>query len=151
MASGMPFEGGQRDDKKYIQDDVKLNFMTRNKLFSYNPNLKKFARELRLNSTMAGIILWKNIKNKALGYEFHRQVPIYEYIVDFFCHELKLVIEVDGYTHNYKFKSDKLRQNKLESLGLKVIRFTDEDVKKHMNDVIGSIEATIIEIVKDKL
>ncbi len=120
--------------------------MTRNKIIPYNPDLKKFARELRLNSTMAEIILWKNIKNKALGYEFHRQVPVNEYVVDFCCHELKLVIEVDGYTHDYKFRSDRFRQNVLESLGLKVIRFTDEDVKKYLNDVIRSIKAAIMEI-----
>jgi very-short-patch-repair endonuclease len=71
-----------------------------------------------------------NIKNKALGYEFHRQVPFDKYIDDFFCHELNLAIEVDGYAHDYIFVKDVLRQLKLESLGTKVVRFIDLDTKK---------------------
>ena len=131
---------------KRVQGDVKNNGMTKNAIIYYNPNLKKLARKLRLNSTMAEILLWKMIKNKAMGCEFHRQVPIDEYIVDFFCHELSLVIEIDGYTHDYNFANDKIRQNRLESLGLKVIRFSDDDIKRHVDDVIRFIEAAIWEI-----
>ena len=67
-----------------------------------------------------------NLKNKALGYEFHRQVPIDKFIVDFYCHELSLAIEIDGNTHDYNYVNDTLRQTRLESLGVKVVRFTDE-------------------------
>ena len=81
----------------------KNNFMCANKLLSYNPKLKALSRQLRKNSTLAEVILWQNIKGKAFGYEFHRQVPINEFIVDFFCHELLLAIEIDGNTHDYKF------------------------------------------------
>jgi len=87
-----------------------------------------------------------NIKNKALGYEFHRQVPIDKYIVDFYCHELNLAIEIDGYTHDYIFVKDVLRQLKLESLGIKVVRFTDLDIKKFMNDAIRVLQVQISEI-----
>ena len=97
--------------------------MSKNRIIAYNPNLKLKARLLRQNSTLAEILLWKNIKDRALGYEFHRQVPIDEFIVDFYCHELSLVIEVDGNTHDYNFINDELRQKKLESLGIMVVRF----------------------------
>ena len=105
-----------------------FDFMCAIKLLSYNPKLKELARKLRKNSTLAEVILWQNIKGKVFEYEFHRQVPINEFIVDFFCHELKLAIEIDGKTHDYNFENDKSRQMILESLGIKIIRFDDNDV-----------------------
>ena len=73
--------------------------MPANKIIHYNPSLKEKARILRKNSTLSEIILWKKIKNKSLGYEFHRQVPLDNFIVDFYCHGLNLAIEIDGNTH----------------------------------------------------
>jgi very-short-patch-repair endonuclease len=99
---------------------------------------------------LAEILLWKNIKGRALGYELHRQVPIDEFIIDFYCHELRLAIEVDGYTHDYNFINDKSRQNRIESFGVKVIRFTDADIKKFINDVIRSLQIVISEIEEEK-
>ena len=88
---------------------MKTFAMSKNRVYSCNPRLKLLARILRQNSTMAEIILWKNIKGRALGYEFHRQVPIDEFIIDFYCHELLLAIEIDGYTHDYNFVKDESR------------------------------------------
>ncbi len=76
-------------------------------------------------------------------------MPIDEFIVDFYCHELNLAIEIDGYTHDYNFDNDEFRQNRLENLGLKVLRFSDEDVKKHLNDVLRMIQFTINELEKN--
>jgi very-short-patch-repair endonuclease len=120
--------------------------MSKNRIHKYNPRLKVLARQLRQNSTLAEVILWLNIKKEALSYEFHRQVPINEYIVDFYCHELELAIEIDGYTHDYNYEKDIKRQKVLEALGIRVVRFTEEDVKKHLNDVIRVLLATIEEI-----
>jgi very-short-patch-repair endonuclease len=78
--------------------------MVKNIIIPYNPNLKQFARHLRNNSTLSEILLWKQIKNKAFGIEFHRQVPIDEFIVDFYCHELMLAIEIDGISHDFKYE-----------------------------------------------
>ena len=78
-----------------------------------------------------------------LGYDFHRQKPIDEYIVDFFCLELSLIIEIDGESHENKNNKDKKRQSKLESLGLRFLRFFDSDVKQKMPDVILAIEEWI--------
>jgi very-short-patch-repair endonuclease len=103
--------------------------MSKNRIIVNNPGSKSKARQLRQYSTLAEILLWKNIRDKALGYEFHRQESIDKFIVDFFCHELSLAIEIDGYTHDYNFINDELRHKRLESLGIIVVRFTDDDVK----------------------
>lgn len=123
--------------------------MFRNKIIPYNPHLKHLARELRKNSTKSEIILWNKIKKKLLGYEFHRQVPIDEYIVDFYCHELMIAIEIDGTTHYYNFDNDENRQKRLESFGIKVVRFDDNDIRFHLNDVLRALEMIIEEIERE--
>ncbi|TYC01378.1 MAG: endonuclease domain-containing protein [Kosmotoga sp.] len=81
----------------------------------YNPKLKELARELRKNSTLAEVLLWNELKKKKLkGYRFIRQKPIGNYIVDFFCKELFLAIEIDGSTHYEKGEEDIRRQKELE-------------------------------------
>jgi len=115
-------------------------------IIPYNPKLKNLARQLRKNSTLAEVLLWQNIKRKSYGYEFHRQVPIDEYIVDFYCHELHLAIEIDGYTHDYNFDKDEKRQKNLENLGISFVRFSDYDVKRNINDVLRALEIVIKEI-----
>jgi very-short-patch-repair endonuclease len=122
--------------------------MKRNNLISYNQELKAKARRLRNESTFSEILLWLKIKGKTFGYEFHRQVPINEYIVDFYCHELRLAIEIDGCSHDNKYDYDQLRQKKLEFLGVRFIRFNDIDVKRNMNDVLRALEIRILEIEK---
>jgi len=87
--------------------------MPRNTIIPYNPKLKQFVRDLRNNSTLSEVLLWRQVKGQALKYEFHRQVPIDEFIVDFYCHELMLAIEIDGNSHNDKFNYDMNRQMKL--------------------------------------
>ncbi len=125
--------------------------MPKNRIHKYNPGLKVLARQLRQDSTLAEVILWLNLKKKTLSYEFHRQVPIDEYIVDFYCHELELAIEIDGYTHDYNYDKDDKRQKVLEGLGIRVVRITEEDVKKHLNDVIRILLAAIEEIESGKI
>jgi very-short-patch-repair endonuclease len=115
----------------------------RNKLIPYNPKLKAYARELRNNSTLAEVLLWQKIKQRALGFQFHRQVPLLEYIVDFYCHELQLAIEIDGNSHEYKYEYDSRRQGLLEKQGIVFIRFSDMEVKKNMFSVILVLEETI--------
>ena len=117
--------------------------MARNQIIPYNPKLRAYARKLRNNSTLSEILLWKKIKGKSLGYEFHRQVPIDNYIVDFYCHELKLAIEIDGSSHDNKLLYDLKRQKRLEELGVTVLRFDDLDVKLNVNDVIRALVLSI--------
>jgi very-short-patch-repair endonuclease len=110
----------------------------------YNPKLKEHARELRKRSTKSEVILWNNLKgSKFYGLQFMRQKPIGEYIVDFYCSKLKLIIEIDGITHNDKQKYDFNRQIELESLGLIVFRFSDEYVRTNVKGVLYMIEEWI--------
>ena len=109
----------------------------------YNPKLKERAKYLRNNSTLSEVLLWIQIKNKKLGFDFHRQKPIDNYVVDFFCPELMLAIEIDGVSHNDKVEYDKFRQKKLEKLGLNFIRFRDEDVKKNLQGCIDLLKEWI--------
>lgn len=74
------------------------------------------------------------------GYDFHRQKPINQYIVDFFCHQLLLVIEIDGSSHDGKQEADAERQARLESLGLSFLRFDDKEVKRSVANIVKVIE-----------
>ena len=102
---------------------------------------------MRNNSTLSEVLLWRQIKGRKLEYEFHRQVPIDQFIVDFYCHELKLAIEIDGDSHNDKYDYDMNRQMKLQYLGVKFIRFFGVDVKQNMAGVLSALENKIDEIV----
>ena len=119
----------------------------KNKIIHYNPKLKEYAKELRKNSTLSEVLLWKNIKNKALGVQFHRQVPLLEYIVDFYCHELMLAIEIDGDSHLYKYEYDVKRQGELEKEGIIFLRFTDSDIKQNMFSVGITLEQVVQELI----
>ena len=110
----------------------------------YNPGLKKRARELRKQGVLSETLLWNQLKGRKIyGYQFMRQKPVGEYIVDFYCSKLKLVIEIDGKSHDGRFSYDMKRQQFLESMGLTVIRFNDADVKRDMNNVLIAIEGWI--------
>ncbi|HPD33284.1 MAG TPA: endonuclease domain-containing protein [Candidatus Kapabacteria bacterium] len=114
----------------------------------YNNNLKKFSQQNRHSGNLSEALLWLKLKNKKLhGYQFNRQKPILNYIVDFYCKQLKLVIEIDGNSH-IDIEKDCLRQKEIEDLGLKVIRFKDIDIKKNMAGVIMVLESWIDEFEK---
>ena len=112
----------------------------------YNPKLKELAKKLRKDSTLVEILLWNELRaRKMKGYQFMRQKPIGNYVVDFFCSKLKLVIEIDGSSHNDKLKKDRIRQERLGALGLKVLRFQDFTVKKDTRSLLRAIELFIEE------
>ena len=118
--------------------------MERRIIIPYDAHLKDKARELRNNSTLAEIILWKYLKGKQIqGYDFHMQKPLFHYIVDFDCNELMLAIEIDGNSHNTKGENDKARQDFLEAKGIRFLRFTDKEVKAQFHVVLESIENRI--------
>ncbi len=88
--------------------------------------------------------MWNYLKNKQLkGYDFHRQKPIDEFIVDFFCSELMLAIEVDGESHYGNEVYDLQRQNRLEQLGVSFLRFDDMEVRHNLDVVLKRIEEWI--------
>ena len=110
----------------------------------YNPRLKALSRELRKKGVLSEVLLWNQLKGKKFkGYQFMRQKPIDNFIVDFFCSKLKLVIEIDGSSHFERYEEDKNRQNKLKQLGLSILRFRDIDVRGNMSGIICQIEKWI--------
>jgi len=117
--------------------------------YYYNKNLKEFARRLRNQSTKAEITLWNEILSckKMHGYSFLRQRPVYKYIADFMCKKLMLIIEIDGYTHewNEQWNLDKKRQKELEELGFTFLRFTDEEVLSDIQNVERVIEEFVLD------
>lgn len=120
----------------------------KNKIIPYAPHLREYARQLRNNSTLSEVLLWQKMKQRGFDYQFHRQVPMLNYIVDFYCYELMLAIEINGNSHLYKYEYDKLRQGELEQQGVKFLFFSDEDVKINMFSVLITIEETIKKITK---
>ena len=114
------------------------------KVIPYNPKLKQIARELRKNMTLSETLLWNQLKGKQMmGYDFHRQKPIDNYIVDFYCSKLLLAIEVDGDSHSEKVMEDKYRQERLESFRVSFLRFGERDIRQNIEGVLFEIQSWI--------
>ena len=99
----------------------------------YQPRLREFSSQLRRNMTRGEVLLWERLRRRQLaGIRFLRQRPIYSFIVDFLAPDLRLVIEVDGSSHDGapSWRRDSLRDAQLKKLGFSVIRVTEEEVCK---------------------
>lgn len=108
------------------------------------PEYKQRRKFLRNNSTKAEIILWRFLKKKQTGgFKFRRQHGIGSFIVDFYCPEKRLAVELDGDVHGVKKQAsyDRARQRKIESLGIRVLRFTNEEVMQNVEDVLKAIKS----------
>jgi very-short-patch-repair endonuclease len=108
--------------------------------------LYEYGRDLRKSQTNAEDLLWQNLRNRKLeGLKFRRQHPLHKFIADFYCHEKKLVIEVDGDVHNSSEakESDEGRTFELKELGIIVIRFRNEEVLKNMSLVLKKIREVV--------
>jgi len=111
-------------------------------MLRYNKELKAISRTLRKNMTDAERLLWSKIRNRQLkGYRFYRQKIVGNYIVDFYCPKALLIIEVDGSQHysSEGMRKDKIRDDYMNSLGLRVLRFSDRDVFTNIEGVMGEI------------
>ncbi len=110
----------------------------------YNKRLRNFARANRSNMTNAEVKIWNDLlrKKQFYGFKFLRQRPIKNYIVDFFCKELSLIIEIDGFSHNDEniYLNDVKRQKELEALGYCFLRFSDEEVISDFDNVVRTME-----------
>ena len=114
----------------------------------YNASLtiQERAKLLRKKETDAERILWERLKSKQLmGMKFRRQHPVSQFIVDFYCHEHKLVIEVDGKIHNRPENKeyDRNRTAELEQFGLKVLRFSNDEIERNIEKVLKCINDAI--------
>ncbi|NJS11204.1 MAG: endonuclease domain-containing protein [Microcoleus sp. CSU_2_2] len=120
----------------------------RYQIIPYNSKLKELARQLRNNMTPGESSLWKYVKGKQMmGYDFDRQRPIDEFIVDFYCKQLMLAIEIDGSSHDSEEaqERDRQRQARLEFLGVRFLRFTESDAKYQVEGVLEVIQSWVLQ------
>ena len=109
----------------------------------YQSVTETFAKSLRKKMTLAEVLLWNHLKRRQLGVDFDRQKAIGRFVVDFFCKQLRLAVEVDGESHDDKQEKDQSRDNELMQAGIKVIRVWDYDVKHDMEAVVKTIAVAI--------
>ncbi|MEC3963919.1 ribonuclease P protein component [Flagellimonas halotolerans] len=122
----------------------------KNKIIPDNPKLKAFAKQLRKHSTLSEVLLWQKTKQRALGVQFHRQVPLLEYIVDFYCHKLLLAIEIDGVSHEFKYDKGAQRGQQLEKVGVHLARLQDSEVKNNMFGVLMTLQEVVSDMQSEK-
>jgi very-short-patch-repair endonuclease len=132
--SGSGVEGEKDGVKPWGQDTTRILW----------EKLKPLAREMRQEPTPAEDYLWQHIRNREIGgAKFRRQHAIDRFVVDFYCAEAQLVIEVDGEIHQYTLEEDTIRQEYLESLGLRVLRFTNDLVLNQIDMVLDQIRSIL--------
>ncbi len=106
--------------------------------------LKPLAREMRVTPTAAEDALWQHLRDRRLAsMKFRRQHAIERFVVDFYCSEARIVIEVDGDIHNHTHEQDRTRQDFLEQQGLRVLRFTNDEVRNNIHEVLRMIESHV--------
>src|SRR5215467_677757 len=121
-------------------DDYKNNLSK-----NANPKLYEYAKSMRKDPTKAEEILWQNLRNRKLGgLKFRRQHPLDKFIPDFYCHEKKLVVEIDGSFHDsmHQRESDDGRTYDLNELGIKLNRFSNDEVLQNLKKVLATIIET---------
>ena len=101
------------------------------------------AKELRRDMTPAEKILWQELRGNKLGVHFRRQQIIAGFIVDFYCHKAGLVVEVDGDVHDLQQEDDARREKVLSEMGLRIVRFGNEEVMKNLSAVVGKVRARV--------
>jgi very-short-patch-repair endonuclease len=106
-----------------------------------HPEIRQRALEFRHPLTPAEEALWQAIRNRQVGgFKIRRQEPLGPYIADFYCAEVRLIVEIDGPSHNRQIEYDAIRTACLEGLSCTVIRFTNEQVFYRMGEVLGEID-----------
>jgi very-short-patch-repair endonuclease len=145
----IPSEGESKGDSELLKLSLSICFFNFTKNFTmsarYNKNLKPLARNLRKFGTKGEALLWRDVlkAKQHWPYQFNRQFIIGDYIVDFVCRKLKLILEIDGSSHFAKSKEDYIRQQFLESLGYTVLRFAESLVVYRLDDVVAEIDYAI--------
>ena len=114
-----------------------------NKIIYNHPKRKEIRRNLRKNSTKEEDILWDYLRNNKLGFKFKRQYGISGYIIDFYCSEKRLAIELDGEQHKNNKEYDNIRTKLFEALDIKVLRFWNSELIKNLNGVIEKIKGEL--------
>ncbi|OFY61439.1 MAG: hypothetical protein A2V64_12545 [Bacteroidetes bacterium RBG_13_43_22] len=117
--------------------------------YGAKPETFETARILRENMTLYEKLLWEKLRLKQIGgVRFRRQHPIDFFIADFYCHEARLVVEIDGEIHDQQIGYDDGRSAEMERYFIKVIRFTNSEVENNIKDVVKRIENEVISRIK---
>ena len=117
--------------------------------YKAKPEIFDTARILRKNMTNSEKLLWERLKGKQIcGLRFRRQHPIDMFIVDFYCHEVRLVLEIDGEIHNMQKEYDGARTAEIERYGVKVMRFKNVEIERDIDNVVKKIEAFVAECLQ---
>ena len=101
------------------------------------------AKELRREMTPTEKILWEELRANKLGVHFRRQQVIAGFIVDFYCHKSALVVEVDGDIHDLQQEEDAKREKALREIGLRIVRFRNDEVVRNLSAVVGKIRELV--------
>lgn len=130
-SSPNPFSHREKGEPMYMEEKKAMN-----------PQILKFTRSLRKESTEAEKILWESLRASRLGFKIRRQHPMQQRILDFYCHESRVGIELDGSIHEQHEQAlyDKERTEVLSDLGIRIVRFQNEEVLHHLPMVIARIE-----------
>lgn len=142
---GPPLSGGEFKAPSPDKGRVGEGFAFESAFLPYNKNHTAHARENRKNPTKAEFKIWNEVlrMRQFADYKFLRQKPIDNYIVDFYCSELRLVIEIDGDSHAEAVQYDTERTKVLEALGLTVVRYTNNDVIQNIQGVYDDLSERI--------
>lgn len=127
--------------------------MKKSMFYGATPIIFERAKQLRNNMTSQEKKLWERLRlNRMKGLRFKAQHPMASYIADFYCHKLRLVIEIDGpnHSHSDQFEYDQARTSHLEQLGVQVIRFTNDEIDNSIDIVIMQIESLCTDIIPSK-
>jgi len=105
----------------------------------------ELAREQRINLTDSEKIIWLKLRNKQIcGFRFRCQHPIYRYILDFYCHEARLAVEIDGDIHKCRKEYDNYRDEFIKNIGITTLRFTDKEVFNNIQNVLNTIKNALL-------
>ena len=132
------------------QKKIKSAFKKDGMFNEANHQMFELAKVLRKNMTDAEMLLWNYLKSGVYDLKFRRQHPIGIYIADFYCHRIKLIVEIDGGIHDRKEirEYDLKRETDLKQWGYKIIRFTNERVFKELGNVLAEINSTVEDLNK---
>ena len=119
---------------------MKKRTIERSMFYDARPEIFQRAKSLRKNMTDAEKLLWEKLRNKQLGVRFKPQHPIGRFIVDFYCHQTKLVVEIDGEIHDEQKEYDMGRTGEMEEYGIRVIRFRNHEVFEDIEGVVERIK-----------
>lgn len=137
-SQNIPLSRGQDEVLGVAKTEVLASF----KRISYNPKLKSRSKKMSREMTAAECNIWFNIlsKKQLLGYKFTKQKIVFNYILDFYCSELLLAIEIDGESHNTKQDYDLARTKFLNSINIKVVRFTNSEAMNNLEGIKNYLE-----------